>query len=74
MRYACLALLGVLIGTTFPRAQQSQPLPSGAIARLGVPRWRVPGSVMNTAFSHDERTLVVLFREHAIGARLCALI
>ena len=60
-RHGWLALTCVLAGATITAAQEKLPLPEGAVARLGVSRLRVPGHLLDSAFSPDGRTFVITF-------------
>ena len=64
MRRIDLFILGcTLVGPGFASAQDKAALPEGAVARLGIQRLRVPGSVFAAAFTPDQRTLAVSFHE-----------
>src|ERR1043165_1319749 len=72
-RHGCFILGWVLLVASVAESQEKSALPTGAVAQLGAHRWRLPGSVMDSAFSPDQATLVVLFREQSTGKRLAAL-
>lgn len=65
-RFAWLAL-GYALASNVAVAQEQASLPEGAVARLGVHRLRVAASILDMAFTPDQRTLVVAFR--AIGGQ-----
>ena len=55
-----LAVLLVLLQEPKPRVDLAgDPLPQGAVSRLGTRRWRTPGRVWSLAFGKDGRTLLV---------------
>ncbi|MBI2807553.1 MAG: WD40 repeat domain-containing protein [Planctomycetes bacterium] len=56
-----LVLLCVLAGATVTTAQERLTLPPGAVARLGASPLRVPEGIIDSAFSTDRRTLVIIF-------------
>ena len=58
--HGLLALACVLAGATITAAQEKPAMPQGAVARLGVSRLRVPHMILDSAFSPDQRTFVVV--------------
>src|SRR5207244_8940716 len=77
MRWTCLIAIALLIGFVSGAAAQTpasagrpavdtsgDPLPPGAIMRLGSGRWRPGGSVTHLAFSPDGQRLATYHQEH----------
>jgi WD40 repeat protein len=59
IRVLLVALL-VVLQEPKPRVDLAgDPLPEGAVSRLGTRRWRTPGRVWSLAFARDGRTLLV---------------
>ena len=56
------ALVCMLMATIAP-AQEKTAMPEGAVVRLGVHRLRVPAAILSAAFTPDQRTFVVVYRE-----------
>ncbi|MCI0377681.1 MAG: WD40 repeat domain-containing protein [Gemmataceae bacterium] len=61
-RHVWLPLACVLASATITAAQEKPALPEGSVARLGVPRLRVPEGIFDTGFSPDGRTFVIISR------------
>jgi WD40 repeat protein len=62
-RHGWLVLGWVALVTTTTTAQEKPALPEGAVARYGVQRLRVTANIVDTAFTPDGRTLVVVCQE-----------
>src|ERR1043165_8630122 len=61
--YRWLVLGCAWLVTSIAEPQETPALPAGAVVRLGVERLRVPGAILDTAFTPDHRTLLVVYRE-----------
>lgn len=73
MRRTVLLILPALFGLTSPLHAQSpktdalgDPLPSGALARLGTLRWRAGSSVVMAAYRPDGKTLVTVGQDFVV--------